>query len=1148
MPCLKITTAKNCIIRSFESIYDYPQVKIQQKRNQWSLVYAKKSYPLSSLGQHVTIDGQEVIFSLYEKPKQWSLVKLEERVTIGRSKPCTICIPDSTLSKEHFIIEGSTMKDPGSRNGTFVNGERKEFYDLVQGDHIIFGQQEAYFIPGYLILSRCVKSDTPCLTDFLSPKYEVFQPKEKIIPVIETSEYFIESPQSPLPVKKAKWFQTIGSSILILGSGIVSSLVALLSSKGNTESLFTLLLSSCSMSVAFGIYGLLNRESMYREGLKEAQYLIRKYDRYCVRCYEEIDNLKREKESQVQEIRKAYLLKPENYQRQMGSDFDLWLGYQKEKWLQLHWKKPNYLQESEALFQKQKNMIRSMNPYMKMPAFLKKGETIYISKNDSLIKDSLFLQWALSIYQPSLKWVWIDSHMNEEDPYLYHPGCRIGHRLLWIRSQQEWQAFLETMDSNYEYIYFAKESWINGSNRPDGTWIIEGKTNPNIVWDAFFVPASFYRNLLYTTQRSMCHQINFLSVYKKKDPSFSLRSIRGKKVNLRVQIGISNNNEPVYLDLDEKHDGPHGFVAGMTGSGKSELLKNILMQLVLQNDPALFQYILIDFKGGAFGQAFYTFSHCQGILTNLDHLDMERFTILIYGFLEERQRRIREFIKAYPHKEAHIDTYNQYHPNEHMAHVCILVDELAQIKQKYPEFLVQLKEISRIGRSLGVHCILSTQKPLGIIDDQILANSRFKICLKVASAADSYEVLHHERAKDITQPGLFILQGDTEVEGRSWYLSDTVFLRRYGFTEVDEMGNEMYSYQQEKQSLFQILSKKIEKRKQEASWLVTPFDQNIFKKEEFALIDDPYHRSIYEWKFHLGEQIAVYCFQPSKQKEWIGLIRDWAKVPVYGMGFSVNYGFDRLFSEKEFARIHRFILPCIWIVSWNGLMNKNLQILKNSNVLLFVLFDRIPSQVKFGLYTKRLCYDFETIEDVRMFFDTFVKSNLTNRSFYGWTYIHDQIYSVLFRSSFPCQDQTSKSVAYECLEEDNFFYLGFDLSLQKEIYWTRKRPLLIVYAQRSVSVSIQKMLDQWRKHGPLQIQDHFEDDADVYVIDGIHQIHAFQSEEFLSKVYDMDILWMGKGVQDYVYLLKRSILEFTDCDAVAWINEKTYYLKEEKRG
>jgi S-DNA-T family DNA segregation ATPase FtsK/SpoIIIE len=92
-----------------------------------------------------------------------------------------------------------------------------------------------------------------------------------------------------------------------------------------------------------------------------------------------------------------------------------------------------------------------------------------------------------------------------------------------------------------------------------------------------------------------------------------------------------------------------------------------------------------------------------------------------------------------------------------LPHLFIVADEFAELKQQEPEFMEELISAARIGRSLGVHLILATQRPTGVVNDQIWANSKFKVCLKVSDAGDSKEMIHRPDAAEIKNAGRYYL-------------------------------------------------------------------------------------------------------------------------------------------------------------------------------------------------------------------------------------------------------------------------------------------------------------------------------------------------------------------------------------------------------
>ena len=234
------------------------------------------------------------------------------------------------------------------------------------------------------------------------------------------------------------------------------------------------------------------------------------------------------------------------------------------------------------------------------------------------------------------------------------------------------------------------------------------------------------------------------------------------KTSLEAYVGMNEFEEIITLDLHERYHGPHGLVAGMTGSGKSEWLMTLILSLAVQYSPKDISFVLIDYKGGGMSQAFAQLPHIAGILTNLDHEQMTRSIQGIRQELTRRQQLFRQSQESTKKNVMHIDQYRQLYMEgqvkEQLSHILIITDEFAELKQQQPAFMEDLKQISRIGRSLGIHLLLATQKPSGVVDDQIWSNARFHVCLKVQDRMDSMEMLKKEDAIHLKTAGMFYLQ------------------------------------------------------------------------------------------------------------------------------------------------------------------------------------------------------------------------------------------------------------------------------------------------------------------------------------------------------------------------------------------------------
>ncbi len=252
--------------------------------------------------------------------------------------------------------------------------------------------------------------------------------------------------------------------------------------------------------------------------------------------------------------------------------------------------------------------------------------------------------------------------------------------------------------------------------------------------------------------------LNSLTRWKENNPTKSLQT----------PVGVDSYGELFNLDLHEKFHGPHGLVAGMTGSGKSEFIITYILSLAVNYHPDEVAFILIDYKGGGLTGAFeddergIKLPHLAGTITNLDGAAVKRSLISIQSELRRRQAIFNEARKISNEGTMDIYKYQQLYRDkvvtEPVPHLFIISDEFAELKTQQPEFMEQLISAARIGRSLGVHLILATQKPSGVVDDQIWSNSKFRVCLKVQEKADSQDMIKCSDAAELSQTGRFYLQ------------------------------------------------------------------------------------------------------------------------------------------------------------------------------------------------------------------------------------------------------------------------------------------------------------------------------------------------------------------------------------------------------
>ncbi|MET0661885.1 MAG: FtsK/SpoIIIE domain-containing protein, partial [Ilumatobacteraceae bacterium] len=198
-----------------------------------------------------------------------------------------------------------------------------------------------------------------------------------------------------------------------------------------------------------------------------------------------------------------------------------------------------------------------------------------------------------------------------------------------------------------------------------------------------------------------------------------------------VVVGASADGV-VELDLDR--DGPHALIAGTTGSGKSELLRTMVVGLAARVSPAHLQFVLVDYKGGATFDGCRTLPHTVGAVTDLDGGLAERALVSLEAELTRRERLFRAAGAA---------DLREYRTRDRppLARLVVMIDEFATMTQDVPGFLPALVGIAQRGRSLGVHLVLATQRPAGVVNDDIRANTNLRLALRVNDRADGIDVV-----------------------------------------------------------------------------------------------------------------------------------------------------------------------------------------------------------------------------------------------------------------------------------------------------------------------------------------------------------------------------------------------------------------------
>lgn len=212
------------------------------------------------------------------------------------------------------------------------------------------------------------------------------------------------------------------------------------------------------------------------------------------------------------------------------------------------------------------------------------------------------------------------------------------------------------------------------------------------------------------------------------------------------------------LKLGLIRHGPHFLCAGTTGSGKSQLLRSLLWSAALSYPPQRLSFILIDFKGGAGLGPLASLPHCASLLSDLDTSQLTRTMKFLRADLTHRKQIWKRMgISSY---DDYIALCRDAQTAPDFPELIICIDEFRMLVDDYPDILNEMMKIATIGRSLGYHLILATQRPQGAISPDIRANISTVLCLRVSSAQESYNVLGSEEASHISArfPGRGLLR------------------------------------------------------------------------------------------------------------------------------------------------------------------------------------------------------------------------------------------------------------------------------------------------------------------------------------------------------------------------------------------------------
>ncbi|MDO4466326.1 MAG: FtsK/SpoIIIE domain-containing protein [Bacillota bacterium] len=1046
------------------------------------MIEKEGKYIVCENGMSLTFAGFRFLY--HDMKEQWYIYRLKDIQSIGRNKNNDLSISSIHISNNHARIEKKEklywIKDLGSRNGIYKNGNRIEQDCMENQDVFLLADCVLYRIHDILIVNhQCrnsisevkgmIQNDTmlPIISGYV-PSFE-FQTIELEAPVIQ--EY----------PKKTKLFQAIGPSLLILmSSGLASGLEQALNSKSSYNP-FQLLTPLC-MSFAFLFYGLYNRQSHFKDGLLSYQKQEDLYEKHLRKKEKEALSLLHNYQTYLQEEQIFFL----NLHETKFDSFRILIGQHYQNVPIYKFIKQGYQYEENHLVKKQKALIDKFDNPILVHDFYQKNEKVWIPMYVSSAFLYSFVIQAHHCTNPP-KILIAHREIQENARIFGSPLCQYKGMDLYM-SEDNVEAMLPFLENKLEYVLLTDSFSIIERLKPS-SFIYMNPYRVSYPFDYVLEQTLEMDN----TERKM-RQLLWNLENSGKNPLSYFQKDEEEKVNLECCVGLDSHNREIYLNFEEGIDGPHALVAGMTGSGKSEFLSTMLLGLLVKNKPELLQYILVDFKGGAFGHAFYEFSHCAGMVTNLEKENLSRLMLSLKCEIEKRQIYLKNAKERHPQMISHIQGYNEIMETK-MSHLFIIVDEFAQMKTKYPEYLENLKEYARIGRSLGIHLILATQKPMGIVDEQIWSNSTLKVCLKVNSEMDSKEMLHNEMGAYLKNAGEFIAQNlDGQRQGKSFYLQEPYRDITY-FKECDKEDCDRTN-----KTLFTEISSWIEKGKQ--NWILLPdLSKKVeYENDQWAWMDIPEQQVQVPLFLKSGQSLLVLCQDDSIEREFINSLFHIFKKNIFTLGLDLYGRFPPIQEEREIEE------STTWIIKeesfeWTYKYFKNPKL----RIVIFVQSCGIKVHNALCYFDYRLCLQYKEVDTVRTFFDQFKLGTLP------LVKTQDECHTIVyptFRNSFPIQmDSSTKNV-----------FLGIDVGKRVPVYYKHTLPLIICFVQKSKQKEIEDLLTDISKVFP-----HLVFGQDVMVVDVLKDPNFFSRVEYQEIQYDVNILWIGQGIQEYGYLLKRSI-------------------------
>lgn len=841
-----------------------------------------------------------------EQTKNFSLdVSKSSVVNLGRHSQCEMVLEGGDISRNHAILTNQRgnylLKDNGSLNGTFVNGERiTEEICLLNGDVITIGNYTIYFMNGVLSFEKpetqnvftdsftpdIKKEEYPIVKNEGYPHY--FKRAPRLKKDLPTDKIVIDNPPAKVSKPETDKFGMFASPVVSIVTVVISALISV---AAPFMLIITLPMSILSLFMTYRSHKMQTGKAESSEHMR-----LKKYGEYLDDIEKQIKQLKEKQLLAMQQDSPALrscvdIVKQKDTRlwskRPQDQDFlCLRLGFGDcAPSFEVKGGKEGFVMEEDELLDRVKGIVEKGQKVEGAPILCDVFHNHLIGvigerkSAVNLVKNMVIQASALHSYEEvklvtlyaqkekeDWEWVkWLPHSFDDERKrrFVASSGRNADFLLKELEEVLKQRSMAEKEEAAFwPYYLFIVSNEEMMEEQPILKYLLQSGRNLGVgvifLYDEMYnlpkecnliIEASRNKGLLFHKENTNIKQyfqmdelalqefdkfartmapiriagagtenalpscITFLEGYGVKTPqeldlTYNWNSSCAYQ-SWAVPIGVKTNGEPFYFDIHEKKHGPHGLVAGMTGSGKSEMVQSWILSIALKFSPQDASFVLIDFKGTGLILPFMNLPHLAGTISDLD-TKISRNLIALENELTRRKALLDRY--GVDHVNKYLKLYKAGKAEEPLPFLFVIIDEFAEFKVQFPDFMTVVDRIFAIGRSLGVFAILLTQKPSGVVDDKMNANTNFRWCLRVASSADSRDMLHHADAAKITNPGRAYVQvGEDQVyELIQSYYSGAIYhpegrnneSDKYKIAVVAENGNRTYFDTEEEQTGF----------------------------------------------------------------------------------------------------------------------------------------------------------------------------------------------------------------------------------------------------------------------------------------------------------------------------------------------------------